>query len=372
MTKLLIQGGIVVTPLEERVTDVWTDGRYVGGVGTCDSANADRVIDARGCYVTPGLVDLQVNGGPPCDFWSEPDISEVADFSKELLQRGVTTILPTLITGDIEQTKRTRDFLRRKCGAGAVEQVVDGMVRMPGIHLEGPFLSPARPGVHPSKHLQELKLPIVQQLVDESVRLITLAPELEPSGQCIEWLHGKGVKIALGHSNATFAEAGDAFDRGVDLMTHTFNALPPLHHRDPGAVGAALLDRRVTCCMICDGLHLSPAVAALIERCKGVDSTILVTDIAKVGTSQGGLVGASIYLSEAVRNCVQWGLSSFTDAVKMASYNPAAKLGLSKQLGVLHQGAFADMVVWDAQTLAIRYVIFNGKLATGASQAVRA
>lgn len=155
-------------------------------------------------------------------------------------------------------------------------------------------------------------------------------------------------------------------------MTHTFNALPPLHHREPGAVGAALLDRRVTCCMICDGLHLSPAAAALIERCKGVDSTILVTDIAKVGTSQGGLVGASIYLCEAVRNCVQWGISSFSDAIKMASYNPANTLGLSNQLGVLRPGAVADMVVWDTKTLAIRHVIFNGKLATGASQAARA
>lgn len=208
MAKLLIQGGIVVTPLEDRVTDIWTDGALVGGLGTCDSANVDRVIDAGGCYVTPGLVDLQVNGGPPCDFWSEPGLEEVAEFSKELLHRGVTTILPTLITGDIEQTKRTRDFLSQKCGAGVVEQAIDGMVRMPGIHLEGPFLSPARPGVHPPQHLQPLELAIVQQLVDESVKLITLAPELDPSGQCIEWLQSKGVKVALGHSNATFAEAG--------------------------------------------------------------------------------------------------------------------------------------------------------------------
>lgn len=369
MTKLVVQGGIVVTPLEERLTDVWTDDGHVGGVGMFDSDNADSVIDARGCYVTPGLVDLQVNGGPPCDFWTEPSACEVEEFSRELLARGVTTILPTLITGDMEQTKRTRDFLREKCGAGTIAQRVNGMVRMPGIHLEGPFLSPARPGVHPPQFLQPLELSLVQELVDESVLLITLAPELDPSGQCIEWLKARGVKVALGHSNATYAEARTAFDRNVDLMTHTFNALPPLHHREPGAVGAALLDRRVTCCMICDGLHLSPAAAALIEQCKGVERTILVTDIAKVGTSQGGLVGASIYLCEAVRNCVEWGISSFSEAVRMASYNPAAKLALSKELGALIPGALADMVIWDARTLEIRHVIFNGKL-VGASPAV--
>lgn len=362
MTKLILTGGLVVTPTEERTTDIWTDGDHIAGLGKLAMPGDDfEHIDASECYVTPGLIDLQVNGGPPCDFWSEPNVSEVADFSQMLLRRGVTTILPTLITGDMDQTKRTRDFLRSTCGAGSVHQTIDGLVRMPGIHLEGPFLSPERPGVHPPEHLRPLALPLLQQLVDESVRLITLAPELDPSGECITWLKEQGVRIAIGHSNANFAEAREAFGRGVSLMTHTFNALPPLHHRNPGAVGAALLEKGVTCCMICDGLHLDPAAASIILRCKGVDSTILVTDIAKVGTSQGGLVGASIFLCEAVRNVTNWEVASFADAIRMAAFNPARLLGLTDRIGLLAPGAFADIVLWDRKTLEIKQVIFNGQ-----------
>jgi N-acetylglucosamine-6-phosphate deacetylase len=361
MTKLLVSGGIVLTPVEERTTDIWSDGDLISGLGTPPGSLEDYCrIDARGCFVTPGLIDLQVNGGPPCDFWSEPSRSDVTAFSKELLSRGVTTILPTVITGDPSAMKRTRDFLKRDCGAGSPLSV-DGLVRMPGLHFEGPFLSPERPGVHPPEHVRPLRLDALKDLIDDSVRLVTLAPEGDPGGECIAWLNERGILAALGHSNATYEEACLAFERGVSLMTHTFNALPPLHHRKPGAVGAALLQSSVTCCMICDGLHLDPAAAAIILKCKGVASTILVTDIARIGTSGGGLVGASIYLSEAVRNVAGWGLCSFADAIRMATLNPAAVLGLKDRIGVLSPGCMADMVLWDSSTLEIKQVIFNGR-----------
>lgn len=365
MTKLLIKGGIVLTPCEERTTDIWTEAERISGLGTPPGNGSDfELLDASGCYVTPGLIDLQVNGGPPCDFWAEPSPADVSALSQLLLQHGVTTILPTIITGDIDRTVRTRDALRKSCGAGDLQQLVAGMVRMPGIHLEGPFLSPQRPGVHPPEFLRPLELSSLARLVDSSVVLMTLAPELDPSGQCIDWLRQQEVVVALGHSNASLAEARTSFDRGVSMMTHTFNALPPLHHRTPGAVGAALTDDRVTCCMICDGLHIDAVAAEIILRCKGVASTILVTDIAKIGTSQGGLVGASIYLCEAVRNLTNWGLSTFADAIRMATFNPASALKIQEQVGQLQPGVFADIVVWDRDTLAIKQVIFNGRLAS--------
>lgn len=362
MTNLLIRGGFVVTPSEDRFADVWTERDRIADVGSFSSEERGyQIVDASGCYVTPGLIDLQVNGGPPCDFWAEPSVLDVANFSEQLMAHGVTSILPTLITGDMQQLVRTRDFLKVECGAGAVEQTTAGMVRMPGLHLEGPFLSPQRPGVHPPQFLQSLQLELVQEVVDDSVKLITLAPELDPEGTCLKWLQTKGVQVALGHSNATLEEARLAFDRGTALMTHTFNALPPLHHRTPGAVCAALLDRRVTCCMICDGLHINPAAAELILRCKGVESTILVTDIAKVGTSQGGLVGASLYLNEAVLNVVQWGIASFSEAIRMSTLNPARALGMENKIGTLTRGAYADILLWDKKTLALKQVFFNGR-----------
>src|SRR5579883_385931 len=148
---------------------------------------------------------------------------------------------------------------------------------MPGIHLEGPCLSPAKPGVHPTHYLQPLNMEVLTELIAPAVKLITVAPELDPSGECLKLLQRSNVVISLGHSNATYDEARLAFNRGVALITHTFNALPPIHHRSPGAITAALLDDRVSCCVIADGLHLAPPAVDLIFKTKGYGRSILVT-----------------------------------------------------------------------------------------------
>jgi N-acetylglucosamine-6-phosphate deacetylase len=233
---------------------------------------------------------------------------------------------------------------------------------MPGVHLEGPCLSPQRPGVHPPQHLQPLSLEVLRKITTNIVKLITLAPELNPSAEIVQFLSDKKVCVALGHSNATYEEAQNAFAQGVSMMTHTFNAMAPLHHRNPGAVTAALLDDKVWCCVIADGQHLVPPAVQLILRTKGFAKTILVTDIAHVGTSQGGLVGSSILLNEAVENVVKWGFCTFPQAIRMASYNPAKALGWEQKIGVLAPGAAADVVVWDKETLAIKRVISRGQL----------
>jgi N-acetylglucosamine-6-phosphate deacetylase len=380
--QLVVRGGQVLTPLEERLTDILvedgliarigdlgglSDGRVGGGSGgeaARAGARGAHVIDAAGCLVTPGLFDLQVNGGPDCDFWGELNAESVARFTKTLAAAGVTAFLPTIITTDLAGIRKNVRFLKKEVpmngSKGSSRQQF--WSRMPGIHLEGPCLSPQKPGVHPLEHLQPLTPEVISQLVDDSVRLITLAPELDPSGACLKLLHAKGIRVALGHSDATYEEAQQAFGFGVRMMTHTFNALPGLHHRKPGAVAAALLNDDVYCCMICDGKHLAPAAAQLILKTKGVARTILVTDIAQVGTIQGGLVGSSILLDEAVRNVVQWGIASFRDAIVMSTYNPAKAMGLEDSLGQLEVGRHADFVLWNAQTLAIEKVFVGGEL----------
>jgi len=122
-----------------------------------------------------------------------------------------------------------------------------------------------------------------------------------------------------------------------------------------------LLDSRVDCCLICDGQHVSPPAAELVIRTKGVDRTILVTDIASVGTSQGGLVGSSILLDQAVRNVVQWGIASFVDAIRMSTYNPAKAMGWDEIIGVIAPGKLADVIIWDRQSLAVKHVISRGR-----------
>lgn len=383
MSRIVIKGGHVVTPTEERFTDVSIADGLISALGACNEIPQDsESIDASGCWVTPGLIDLQVNGGPACDFWADPSLSDVSTFAEELARAGVTTILPTLITDDLDHLRKNIEFLESEVGVdpqqlmqtsestaleakpaksgGAKLKQRPLPVRMPGIHLEGPCLSPERPGAHPKNHIQPLEMKVVEKLVSKAVKLITLAPELDPSGKCVAFLRSKGIEVALGHSNATYEEAKAAFDADVRLMTHTFNALPPLHHRSPGAVTAALLDRRVMCCVICDGHHVAPPAAELVFRAKGFSRSILVTDIAHIGTSQGGLVGSSILLDQAVRNVVNWGIANFSEAITMATYNPAKAMGWDDKVGHLAAGKLADVVIWDKKTLAIKHVIAGG------------
>ena len=367
MKALTISGGHLVTPTDERFCDLQVVDRHIKAVGNDLAGDDAQVIDARGCYVTPGLCDLQVNGGPECDFWGNPNLDDVRKFACSLAANGVTTILPTLVTGDIEHLRKTLQFFENKLHTGAQQLSKDSQsnglpVRMPGIHLEGPCLSPKRPGVHPPEHIQKLSRRVLEQITTPSVKLVTVAPETEPEGDGVEFLLGKNVQVALGHSDATFEEAKTSFKRGVALVTHLFNAMAPLHHRAPGAVTAALLDENIWCCVICDGQHLAPDVVKLIYKLKGANKMILVTDIAHIGTSQGGLVGSSILLNEAVTNCVKWGVCTFQDAIKMASFNPSKAMGWSDRIGTLVPNALADIVVWDKQTLAIKHVISDGKL----------
>lgn len=283
---------------------------------------------------------------------------------------GVTSILPTLITGDIAHIQKNEKFWQT-LGVGTRQAALHGSIntlpdcfnmRIPGLHLEGPCISPNRLGVHPPQFARPLSLEILEQIISDQVLLITLAPELEPSGESIKWLIKNGVSIALGHSNATYDQAQSAFALGVRLMTHTFNALPPLHHRAPGAVGAAVLEKDLSCCVIADGQHVDPAVVKILYNLKGSDRMVLVSDVAHVGTSQGGLVGSSIYLNTAVKNMVNWGIASFPEAIKMATFNAARAIGIEQKLGSLARDMYADIIVWDKHTLAIKHVVTNGKL----------
>jgi N-acetylglucosamine-6-phosphate deacetylase len=382
MSSIALVGGTLITPLETRFSNLSiVDGRIAAiSDHAGEEVPAKRVLDVTGCYVTPGLVDIQLNGGPRCNFWGDPTAEDIFALSDDLLKAGVTCILPTLITADLDHIRKNIQFLK-SVGVGVLENVALAQtkatksaaqsktqlasrprVRMPGIHVEGPCLSPAKPGVHPPQFIQPLNLEILRKIADDAVRLITIAPELDPSGVTIDFLREHNIAVSLGHSNATLEEASRAFDRGIRLITHTFNAMAPIHQRAAGAVVAALLDERVSCSLICDGKHVEPALIKLVVKVKGAGKVILVTDAAQVGTSGGGLVGSSINLSEAVVNVVNWQAAKFAEAILMATWNPAAAIGIEKQVGHLETGKYGDLVVWDRQTLAIRHVIVGGEV----------
>lgn len=360
---LRLVGGQVLTPLEVRFATVLiNDDRIEALAEPMVTDEKVETLDVSGCIVTPGLFDLQLNGGKSCDFWADPTEEEIFNLCDDLKVEGVTSFLPTLITDDLDRLNKNISRLS-SYGVGLGDGMTGNFpLRMPGIHLEGPCLSPERPGVHPKNYIRDLKLDVLSKLMHDSVCLMTVAPETDGGGEALSYLAKHGVTVSLGHSNATYDEAQSAFENGVKLVTHTFNAMPPLHHRAPGAVAAAMLNEEVSCCLICDGLHLSPEIVRLVVKIKGVGKTILVTDAARIGTTGGGLVGSSISLRQAVFNMVAWRAATFPEAVRMATYNPAAALGMHDRIGLLAPGNYADIVVWEANTLAIRYVIVAGNI----------
>lgn len=325
-----------------------------------------QTLDLRQLLAIPGMIDLQMNGAPFCDFWQDLSPDDVKKLRLEQALRGVTSFLPTLITDSLPSLIKHRDFLKKQ-GAGKaidnakIDQAERGLARMPGIHLEGPYLSPFKPGVHPPEWVRPIETALQEgslaTLIDDSIKMVTAALEGDPDGSFQSFLQARGVAVSLGHTNATFAEANRSFDRGARLLTHAFNAMAPLLHRKPGAIGAALLDKRVSTCLIADGLHVLPPICQLIFELKGSDRLILVSDRAAIGTSQGELVGSSISLDDALRNMIDWGICNLGEAAMMASTNAARAISLSGLIGTLAPGFHADIAFLDDQLQTVETMI---------------
>lgn len=258
---LYITNATLHTPTEriERGA-VLTDGGRIAAVGPVEHVPcpADaQVIDADGLLLTPGFIDLQFNGGFGQDFTADP--AAIWPVAAQLPQYGVTAFLPTIITAPLETSAAGRRVVTEGRPAG-----YRGATPL-GLHIEGPFLNPAKKGAHNPAYL---RLPTLDAVADWSpqsgVRLTTLAPELPGALAVIEALASRGVLVSAGHSMATYDQAVAGFDAGVRYGTHLFNAMPSLLHRDPGLPGALLTDDRVTVGLIADGIHTHPAIVKLV------------------------------------------------------------------------------------------------------------
>ncbi|MDR7542867.1 MAG: N-acetylglucosamine-6-phosphate deacetylase [Armatimonadota bacterium] len=332
-------------------------------------------VDAAAGMLAPGFVDLQINGAAGADFLSPTD-SGLRAAQAYLLRTGTVAYLPTLVSAPEPRLRAALDFFASRISRPAAPRIL-------GVHLEGPFLSPARPGAHAIQHLRRPSVEWIARLVEAFpgvIRVVTLAPELDGAGEVIDYLGGVGIVTAAGHTDATYAQAVAAFDRGVRLATHVFNAMRPYHHREPGVVGAALCHPAVTCSLIVDHVHLHPAVVKHVLALKGPDRVALVTDaISAAGAPPGqftlgervvrvadgaprlddGTLGGSVLaMDQAVRHAAR--AASTDAAVRMAATTPARLLGLS--MGELRVGLPADLVVLD-QDLSVRIVIVAGEIA---------
>lgn len=322
------------------------DGGRVTGVEPVTGTVPDRTL-------APGFVDLQVNG------LDDVDVADAGGrwprLDALLAAGGVTTWCPTLVTAPLD------DYPDRLTAiAAAADRSAAGRPAIAGAHLEGPFLG-GRPGAHPVDLLRPLDLDWLAAL-PEVVRLVTLAPELAGAPDAVRLLRRKGVAVSLGHSAATPGQVGACVEAGATLVTHLFNGMPPLHHRDPGLAGTALLDDRLTACVIGDGVHVAPAAVALAFRCKPAGRVALVSDAiawrrpvhagaavtlvdGAARLADGTLAGSAVTLDAAVRTAVAGGVA-LADALVAASATPAGAIGCTDR-GRLVPGARADLVALD-------------------------
>jgi N-acetylglucosamine-6-phosphate deacetylase len=289
------------------------------------------------------MIDLQVNGAGGHDLTEHPE--RLWDVGAALSRYGVAAFLPTLVSASWTTIDRARDVLASGPPPGYA-----GATPL-GWHVEGPFLAPARAGAHDPSSLRPPDAGVVRDWSPATgVRMVTLAPELPGALEVVAALVANGVVVSAGHSDASFEQARAGFDAGITSVTHLFNAMVRLDHREPGLPGAALADDRVTVGLIPDGLHVHPAVIGLVRRIVGRDRLAIVTDaIAALGVGpgmhrlagrdvvvdetsarlpDGGLAGSVLSLDEAVRNLARFAGCSHEDALRAATVVPARLLGL--------------------------------------------
>jgi len=327
--------------------------------------------EVRG-FICPSFLDLQINGAFGIDVG--PDHEALLDLARELPKTGTTSFLPTLISSPIGRYGGFLEALERAAPTSGAKIL--------GAHLEGPFLSPARKGAHDPKYLQPVDLGLLEELLGGGlVRVMTIAPELPGSGRAAGLLRERGAVASVGHTDATYEEVVRALDAGFTKATHLYNAMSPLTHRAPGAVGAMLNDDRVRCGIIADGVHVHEGALRVAYRQKGADGLALVTDAMEaagmppgeyelsgrnvrlqdgaVRLPDGTLAGSALTMDRAVRNAVALlGVSPQT-AVRMASETPAEILGMPEK-GRIARGADADLVVL-APDLSVEETIVAGE-----------
>ncbi len=335
-----------------------------------DGSLPAEVVDAA--IISPGMIDLQVNGAIGHEVRDRP--ADVDAISTWLPNTGVSAWLPTIVTAD-------EALYSRVFQAWSEIDVAVGAMPL-GLHLEGPFLSAARKGAHQLRYIEAATDALFDSwLEQESIALVTLAPEREGGHRRIRHLVERGVVVSLGHTDATSEQFREGVDLGATKATHLFNAMSPVHHRDPGAMVAAMLDDRLSAGIIPDGVHAHPDMIRLAIRTKGVDRMIVVSDMmtatglgpgtyALSGQSvrvdnisarleDGTLAGSILTMDEAIRNLVEWGEVTPAQALHMATTVPARVLRDTTR-GEIVPGRRADLTLWN-DDLTVSETLIGGR-----------
>jgi N-acetylglucosamine-6-phosphate deacetylase len=372
------------TPLEE-IQDpllVVEDGRIVevsSRRGKEIGANT-TLVDFGDAVLAPGFFDIHIHGGAGVDLMrAAPE--EFPRLGQFLASHGVTGYFPTTVAAPLDATYAALDRLAEGIEAAQKQPPGSAQAQPLGIHLEGPFLSHKRRGVHPPECLVEPTVPIFDRLWQAArglVRMMTIAPEIPGAIEVIAEAAKRNVCVSIGHSDAQFPAAQNAVSAGARHATHTFNAMRPLDHRDPGIIAEVLTDDRLTADIIVDGIHVSPPMVQIFMKAKGPERAVLITDaISATGmpdghyqlgpievdvkdgkcTSNGSLAGSVLTMDRAVRNVTQFASWSLKDAVRAASLNPARAVGFEGQQGSLASGSEANFVVLNSSGEVLKTVV---------------
>jgi len=373
---LAIHAGRALTPLEE-IPDALIlvedrTIRWIGPRAAAQLAPGTDEFDARRLTAVPGFVDVHIHGAAGHDVM-EATPEALAAVAGSIVRHGTTSFVATTVSTSVDQMVGTLTGLARaihfqtRAASGTASPAAECL----GVHLEGPFLSPARRGVHPQDQLIFPTAALLERFLaaaDGCARILTLAPELPGSGETIRAACRAGLRVAVGHTDATFEETSRAIEWGAQHAVHVFNAMRPFSHRETGVIGAVLTDARVTAEVIADGVHVDDPALHILLAVKGLERVILVTDATaatgmpdgtyRLGSievtvsggvcrnREGHLAGSTLTMDRAVRKIVALGFP-LSAAVQMAAVNPARLLGIAGKKGLLSQGADADIVLLD-------------------------
>ncbi|MGG5254815.1 N-acetylglucosamine-6-phosphate deacetylase [Neobacillus sp. SM06] len=355
----------------------------IGSVDQLTEMNGFEVINVPADYTAvPGFIDVHIHGVNGADVMDATP-EALNTMAMTLPKEGTTSFLATTITQNEEAIERAL----KNASHYIISQRTAGTAEVLGIHLEGPFVNPKRAGAQPVQYIVDPNLEQFQQwqsMANDQIKLVTLAPE-QPGGlELVRYLKRYGIIASIGHSDATFAEVMAAIDAGVNHVTHLFNQMRGLHHREPGVVGAAFLKEEVKAELIADGVHVRPEMVELAFKLKRKDGLILITDSmrakclknghydlggqdvtvqnGKAVLEDGTLAGSILRLGDAVKNLQAFAGCSLKDAIEMASVNPAKQLNLYDRKGSLSVGKDADIVLLNQES-EVCMTFCRGKLA---------
>lgn len=367
---LLLQNGkiIEIGSMEQLQT------RSFGPIETLSLADGDKVI--------PGFVDVHIHGAGGADTM-DGTTEALQTMAVHLAQEGTTSFLATTMTQSPEKIqaalKNAADFQSHEQAAGQAEVI--------GIHLEGPFINPSKKGAQPENYILEPNVEVFkqwQEIANGTIKLVTVAPEMPNGTELIQYLAEHGVTASIGHTEAGYAEVKAAADAGATQVTHLFNGMKGLHHREPGTAGAALLIDELKTELICDGIHICPEMIQLALKVKGTDGALLITDSmrakclknghyelggqpvfvadGKATLEDGTLAGSILKMIDAVRNVLTFTDLSLQDVIKLASSTPAKQINVFDRKGSIAVGKDADLVILN-KDLMIEKTICRGTIA---------